>query len=819
MSDYTLPSYSGSMPQPAQAITAPNLAGITRPAAGLAAETVAKGMQAAATQAADFTAAAIERNDYTIDTMRQMLTEEVQNNVNATMRERLQLPDGHPQALYDSNGMFREKDYADLRTKLLAPLNGLAEGYLGTDARAKANTAVSHIRRQLSGEMDATLAGQMSERAANAVKRRATALAAQGRFGEARAVVAAAPSFAMDPDTQTVMQSEINSQEGAWVAQQCVNNGDISTLLAIAGNEEVMNSYDPATQARILAAIQNCNKKSGEITIDRKTGKVTKTAAELPYGVPDYVYDYYQGVIRSGGDFKDGRHAAAAQGVLDRYVEDVCTTPGDVDQESKARLVASYFGEPAKEYVNKKIEDLKKADKHPFNIENNLAAIGDEYLFSKEYLDKGKQLQTKQNSLVAKKFGKGKITPKQEQALIKISNELKLYRENIKETSKRLRSEIKAEYHNWLNTAEGSKATPYQCHVKMLDIVESKQRAAAKSGATFKFVRQDPTILASINNAQQEAENRTLQAKEAAEALQKNAAATDERRRQAEEADTAAVLTCNTDTYNTTNLPDSTSQALLYVPKGDKRAGRQIHLKNGNTSINVDVKEADVDTPALSVNAQARLNLYRSGISARALIITGKEGTLINPTDIPPSLIDNQNTPDDGLLPESEVYGTEPPEESGEIVYGLLPEDHEEGNYEEATPVSESGVEVEGQATAAQREKAQQQWLAKTQTVADWLLNNDLHEPALEYLMRSTAATLRTRGTRAILTRMGMQSDETPDAFLASALQSKGLARTLAEFAAARRAENSTAARNGNQLAALDRAAETDEQKILTLLA
>lgn len=56
-------------------------------------------------------AAAIERNNYTVDQLRQAATQQVQIDVSAEMAARLSLADGTEGAFYNADGSFREEAY------------------------------------------------------------------------------------------------------------------------------------------------------------------------------------------------------------------------------------------------------------------------------------------------------------------------------------------------------------------------------------------------------------------------------------------------------------------------------------------------------------------------------------------------------------------------------------------------------------------------------------------------------------------------------------------------------------------------------------
>ena len=123
--------YDGALPQPVRSAGAPNLAGIARPDSTMLSDLMAKNATAQQQAATAFAAAAVERNNYTVDQLRQAATQQVQIDVSAEMASRLALADGADKAFYNADGSFREDSYKRYRADIVKRLSGLDKGYIG----------------------------------------------------------------------------------------------------------------------------------------------------------------------------------------------------------------------------------------------------------------------------------------------------------------------------------------------------------------------------------------------------------------------------------------------------------------------------------------------------------------------------------------------------------------------------------------------------------------------------------------------------------------------------------------------------------------
>ena len=165
ISRFTLhPTYDGALPVAPQTPAA-NLAIPSGEGESILAQAVSRGTRAQQEAAAAFEEAAIERNNYTVDQLRQAATIQVQADVAAQMASRLALPDGSDGAFYHSDGSFREDSYKRFRATVVKSLSGLERGYIGDTAQAKALANQSALQSKILSQMDATLAEQMAPRA------------------------------------------------------------------------------------------------------------------------------------------------------------------------------------------------------------------------------------------------------------------------------------------------------------------------------------------------------------------------------------------------------------------------------------------------------------------------------------------------------------------------------------------------------------------------------------------------------------------------------------------------------------------------------
>ena len=285
--------YDGALPQPSHTGAPPNIAGIARPADSMLPDMLAKNASAQQQAAMAFEQAAIERNNYIVDQLRQAATQEIQISVNTELSSRLALADGAEKAFYNADGSFREDSYKRFRADVVKRLSGLDKGYIGDVAQAQAAAAQAEIQSRILGQMDSQLASQMAPRAKAATERNARLLAAQGRHAEAAAVIAGCDYFT--PAEQQLAAHELSQDAAIWNAQLAVNNGDTAAYLRFISDPDVWPTLTPDTQRKLLAMQGAAQSRGGSVveSVNKETGQrtVMREPKELPCGTPKYIND------------------------------------------------------------------------------------------------------------------------------------------------------------------------------------------------------------------------------------------------------------------------------------------------------------------------------------------------------------------------------------------------------------------------------------------------------------------------------------------------------------------------------------------------
>lgn len=738
------PIYEGATPQPARSGNVPNVAGISRPGATLLPDLLAKNSAAGQQAAAAFEQAAIERNNYTVDQLRQAATQQVQIDVSAEMASRLALADGADGAFYNADGSFREDAYKKYRASVVKRLSGLDNGYIGDQAQARAAAAQSEIQSKILGQMDTQLAAQMAPRAKAATERNAKLLAAQGRHAEAAAVIAGC-DYMTDAERDLAIH-DLGQDAALWNAQAAVNNGDTEGYLRYISDPTIWNQLTPDTQRRLLAMQHQAQGQGGAIreTIDPATGRrsVTKEPRELPCGTPAYINALY---AANNGNLTQGDAKQAFSDLLPQLVMDMVSDPNSEEQAQRVLNIVNIADSSQSEFAKKLIKNRREylTGQGSFDFKTTWSHMPKDLLFSDSYLSQLHAWTKKSHELdeVGSRTADAKIA----------GEKAKARREAMAETIGRLETEAWSQYQQWQNTLDHEPSTREKADA-YTNIIEGLLRKAKlqrniRDNAFFTDILTDT------------AESRQKAAAAHSEEFAASVRAEDERRleekrKQSEarqQAETEAMFgadvdiywICDTNRFSTSNLPDSASANIVYVSKGSPMAGQTIQVQHGKSVIDCEIREADIKGTALSTRAAWALGMVAGQDHSQIRIDDRGVAHVTRASDIPQARMGQFIYDSEARLDGNGNLAAYASEEGKE--YGGLNELYDPEEVKQLDALVKAGRHAEAKQFAIRT------YITKTQSVADQMAAIGLRSAPIEYSLRDIYFNMGAGGMASVI--------------------------------------------------------------------
>ena len=747
--------YDGALPQPVHSGGAPNLAGIARPDSTMLSDLLAKNTTAQQQAATAFAEAAAERNNYTVDQLRQAATQQVQIDVSAEMASRLALSDGADKAFYNADGSFREDSYKRYRADIIKRLSGLDKGYIGDEAQARASAAQHEVQSRILGQMDTQLAAQMAPRAKAATERNSKLLAAQGRHAEAAAVIAGCDYYT--PAEKQLAAHELHQDAAIWNAQVAVNNGDTAGYLSYISDPEVWNSLTPDTQRRLLSMQGAAQSRGGAVveTVDRETGQrgVRREPRELPCGTPRYITELY---AVNNGDLTAGDAKQAFSDLLPQLVSDMVSDPDSEEQAQRVLNIVSIADSSQADYARRLIKNRREylTGQGSFDFQSTWRHMPKDLLFSDAYL---RQLQSWSNA--SHEYDEnGNRTPNAKIA----ASKAKARREAMQQTIDNLEGSAWSMYQRWLDT-QPQKPSNREMADAYTNIIEELLRKA-------KIERniRDNAFFSNLNS--DAAERRQRAAAEHSESFAAEVQAEDNRRlearRLADEAqqaeqreamfgnDVDVYWNCDTNRFNTARLPDSASANIVYVPKGSPMAGQAIQVCCGRVAVDCEIREADISGTALSTRAAWALGIVAGQDHSQIRIDDRGVAHISRASDIPQVRMGRFIYDSEARLDRNGNMQAHQSDEG--LEYAGLNQKYDPQEVAHLDSLIRSGRHAEA------KQYAIRCYITKTQSVADSMAAIGLRSAPLEYSMRDIYFNMGEGGLAAVVAKATGAARNTP---------------------------------------------------------
>ena len=771
------PAYDGALPIVPQSPVPPGVNGMdTQP---LLPSLMAKNAEAQRDAAAAFEEAAIERNNYTVDQLRQAATLQVQADVSAQMTSRLALPDGSDGAFYSADGSFREDTYKRFRASVLKSLSGLEKGYIGDTAQAKALANQAAIQSKIMAQMDATLAEQMAPRAKAATQRNVKLLAAQGRHAEAAAVIEGC-DYLTDAEKELGV-FELEQDAALWTAQAATNNGDTAAYIKLISNPAIWNNLTPENQRRILALQHQAQSNGGAIVthIDPATGKktVAKTPPELPCGTPRYITSLYE---INGGNLSQGDAKQAFSDLLPQLVTDMVSDPNSEEQAQRVlnivNIADSSQTDFAKRLIKRRQEYLNGSGS--FDFKTTWSHMPKDIFFKDDYIAQLKGWMREAHAVNKD----GTPTP----AAKKAAAHARARREEMDAAISEMESRAWSLYQRWENSLD-HKPTPREQAEEYTNITEQLLREAK--------VKRDLTRHSFFTDIQTDTSQARRNAaaahsEEFAAAVQLEDQRRLEQMKQRDQAqaqsDAEAVFStdvdvyshCDTDRMSTAKLPDSTEKPILYVPKGSPMVGQLVTVHAGKAATQCEVREADVKTTALSTRATWQLGIVAGQDHSQIRFDETGAAHLTPASTIPQQLMGQYIFAAEARFDDNGNLTAHPSEEGKE--YAGINQLFDPDEVEIIDQLVKDGNHAQAKRYAIKT------YIRKTQHVADNLATIGLRSAPIEYSLRDIAFNMGEGGMKRVIAKATGISNASPYQALATYLRTHDQADLLQALYAAR---------------------------------
>lgn len=665
----------------------------------------------------------------------------------AEYTRRSNLPDGVDDSWYDERGIFREAEYKEWENSVLSQLGSSpTTGFINTESKQRAAAVALDARKKLHAQLTAR---QASDIPAHARRRLHTSIEnhlSRGDYLGATAILSSAPSSVINDEDRAALLHSINMDDLLSQFSTAATTGNPADFLKLYADKAKLAQADPPTLSKIKQLIPRISPRSGTASLSRsKDGTVTykQDFPNLPYAVPDYIYDPY---VRSGGQpaFKaDPALRMAAHKNLTRFAAE-SVTPHKPETVERFKQVATLYGfdeGAANDILAPIVERYTNAN--TYNPKETSAKL----LTWRNYATPSQQAEVQAYDLaIANLSSQFDALPldADEGDRKKIIDKLATARANLESIAQEIRrQENEAEtlalaaYDTW--AASNQQATKAERITKFYDLIDSYTASPYKALTPYQYeiqavkdaddglarIRQD--YGASLDAAQ----------------YQQNITATDARR-QAESA-SPYTMECSSET---TTLPETNEQPILYLPADSADTRDTITVRNGKTSIPAKVVKTDkVATAVLSNHLQLQLGVLGSS-GYNTILFNNGEASLTH-------------TPQANTFSES-IFNVEARrDKNGNLTVYTPPKADGGGAYEVAGinakyhPAKAARLKhlIESGNPEQAEKEAKQYYIHYTQPAGDTLTIQGVNSPAAELMLRDIYFNMGSDGMQRVLHR------------------------------------------------------------------
>lgn len=691
--------------------------------------------------------------EYTSSLAEENRISELTTNALAEYTHRSNLPDGVDGSWYDERGLFRENEYKEWESSILSQLNtSSAAGFIRPESKQRAVAASLDARNKLRTQLTARQAADIPAHARRRLETSIRHHLDRGDYLGATAILSTAPDRVINPEDRAALQHSINMDDMLSQFSAAAASGNPSDFLKLYSDKQLLAKADPATLAKIKQLIPRISPSSGTASLTRsKDGTVTYRSdfPNLPFGVPDYIYDPY---IQSGGQpaFKaDPALRMAAYKNLTRFAAE-SVTPHKPETVERFKQVATLYGfdeGAANDILAPIVERYTKAN--TYNPKETSAKL----LTWRNYATPSQQAEVKAYDLtIANLSAQFAALPldADEDDRKKIIDNLATTRANLESVAQEIRHrENEAEtlalaaYDTW--AASNQQATKAERITKFYDLADQYTASSFKDLIPYQYEIQ------AAESTQKNLESMRAEygAELDASQYQQNITATDQRRKNTQE--TVSSMECSSEM---TTLPETNEQPILYLPADSADTRTTITVRNGRTTIPAKIVKTDkVATAVLSNHLQLQLGILGTS-GYNSILFNNGEASLTH-------------TPQADSFSDS-IFDLEARrDKNGNLTVYPLPKADGGGAYEVAGinakyhPAKAARLKhlIESGNPEQAEKEAKQYYIHYTQPAGDTLTIQGVNSPAAELMLRDIYFNMGPGGMQRVLSRaFGNQS-------------------------------------------------------------
>lgn len=796
--------YSGAQyaaPQAPQAI-APKA-----PAQALQART--QGMQAVNNHIHGMETAIYDRMEYTLDQQRKLYLQQTQGEIEAALVTAMRAPDGTKNSLWNADGSFRDEYYQQFMQTQLSRLDGMDKGYIRPEHQEAARAQTLELKSKIKTSMDVQVAESLAPRAKSATLNLAKWQAEQGQYESAMSTIIGCPDYAISERERDQAVIGVIQESVMGKAREAVATNNPDQYLRIVSNPTLMQDMTPDQRFQLLrmqSQFPDTDPPADQLALPGKKSTTTKTkkaATPLPLGVTDDLVALHDKWLDDNGKFpKNGRAQQEAIAALDSYFANYVTPDLKPEERLHLKNVASCFG-----LTDSDVDTLIAKHMAPFEMQRGSFDYDKTMKDlprgtfvtpqSENYLTEIKTLLAEANANLNTLSTNPDATEEEIRAAKKSAEDLdarlQIETEKVARRADALRTEVQKQFSDWYIKQDADKITDIEMKMKLFDIVDSVVDTEAGPLATS-----NPRDFSSSFQYKK-------LAKQQQQAFEARNAALDRRtdlhyavrvtdaKRLAEEAEEknestqfSAASSFPVSTAYSMDIPGSTSESFIAVPKDSPLAGKSLALKyNGRTRL-IPCKESEVSSPTLSMRARLNMGLLNEDNATFTIAHDADGNATLIKTTVPPA-----ETSMYDVIMQQEIRR----DKSGRPAIYNLPQADGGGDYEIAGLNQKSNPKElahlramieNGAPTEKIEEYIRSVYKTKTQYGADMLTYR--HSQGIELFMRDCAMNHSPQGVRTIVANaVGVRKDHPnlPQA-IASFVHNHGEAALLQNLAIAR---------------------------------
>lgn len=529
----------------------------------------------------------IDDIEYSASLAQQNRINDIVTHAQSEYTRRDAIPDGEPDSWYNKDSTFREQEFKTWENSILSQLSATpSKAFIRPESRQKALQAELETRQKLHTQFTAHLATSIPKRARRNFDTNLQTLTDQGNFQAATQLVTTAPTSVVGEQEKLALLHDLQQKDFILSAQTYAASGNPEAFLNYYTS--IINQADRPTRLQLQKILHSIQPPAPKAGVSRqKDGTLTyeEEYPNLPYAVPDYIYDLY---THSGGQpaFKASAELRMqAMQHLRRFAAESIRSndPVAIERVKQCATLMGLDEGAANSIIDPIIEAYKETSEY------DPSKTSAKLLTWRNYAN-----EAQRNQLL--KYGDLDDISQIEDANAEIAELANTIRVQEKEAEEN----ALAAYSVWKQS--NPKATKAECITKYYDLIDNYTSTPHKDLIPYHHE------ISAAESAEENLEALRISygAQDTPDSFAQNIEATDARRQQ----QAAAPYTMECSSAWSTSLPDSNKEPIIYLPADSTETRTTIPIRNGKTSIPARVVKTDkVETAMLSNHLQMQLGI------------------------------------------------------------------------------------------------------------------------------------------------------------------------------------------------------------------